>query len=152
MANTTTKLTWLIYILKDLYISLLSPLVLCCNNINVLYMTTNPVFHAWSKHIELDYHFVCEWVELGFVVIKQVSSNKQVADIYIYIYIHTKLVPRLLLHIFATNCAFNPSLVCGGVLATYNLILAPIVWVYGVIRSPTNYGVIKMIILVITQF
>lgn len=28
-------------------------------------MSLNPVFHARTKHIYLDYHFVCEKVALG---------------------------------------------------------------------------------------
>ena len=31
---------------------------LFCDNVSALYMFVNPMFHAWSKHIEFDYHFV----------------------------------------------------------------------------------------------
>ena len=58
MANTAAELTWLTFILKDLHIPMTSPPTLYCDNLNALHMTINPVFHARSKHIELDYHFV----------------------------------------------------------------------------------------------
>lgn len=47
--------------------------VLYCDNISALYMTINPVFHARSKHIKLDYHYVRERVALGLLVTKHVS-------------------------------------------------------------------------------
>ena len=45
-------------------------------------MTINPVFHARSKHIELDYHFVRERVALGLLVTHYVPTNDQVADLF----------------------------------------------------------------------
>jgi hypothetical protein len=58
MANTTAEITWLTFLLKDLNIPLKSTPVLYCDNLSALHLTINPVFHARSKHIELDYHFV----------------------------------------------------------------------------------------------
>ncbi|RVW46099.1 putative mitochondrial protein [Vitis vinifera] len=52
----------------DLHISLASAPTLYCDNTSALHMTINLVFHARSKHIELDYHFVCERVALGLLV------------------------------------------------------------------------------------
>ncbi|KAJ8751366.1 hypothetical protein K2173_016562 [Erythroxylum novogranatense] len=68
MANTAADLTWLTYILRDLHVPLSSSPTLYCDNISALYMIINPVFHARSKHIELDYHFVRECVALGLLV------------------------------------------------------------------------------------
>lgn len=45
-------------------------------------MTINPVFHAHSKHIELDYHYVCERVVLGHLVTHQIPTNDQIADLF----------------------------------------------------------------------
>ena len=68
MENTTSELTWMSFILKDLHIPLASIPTLYYDNTSALHMTINPVFHACSKHIELDYHFVCERVALGLLV------------------------------------------------------------------------------------
>lgn len=45
-------------------------------------MTVNPVFHARSKHIELDYHFVRERVALGLLITQHISTHEQIADIF----------------------------------------------------------------------
>lgn len=42
-----------------------SPTLLFCDNLSTTYMVANHIFHARTKHIELDYHFVCEQVKLG---------------------------------------------------------------------------------------
>ena len=44
-------------------------------------MAKNPVFHAWTKHIELDYHFVRERVVTGDLHVKYVPSHLQIADV-----------------------------------------------------------------------
>ena len=39
-------------------VSLSKPLQLLCDSVHALYMSFDPMFHACSKHIELDYYFV----------------------------------------------------------------------------------------------
>jgi hypothetical protein len=53
---------------------------LWCDNIGVKYLSANPVFHARTKHIEVDYHFVCEIVLRKLLDIDFVPSRDQVVD------------------------------------------------------------------------
>jgi hypothetical protein len=46
-------------------------------------MTINHVFHACSKHIELNYHFVLERVALDLLITQHISIHEQIADIFI---------------------------------------------------------------------
>jgi hypothetical protein len=44
------------------------------------YLSVNPVFHACTKHIEVDYHFVRERVARKQLDIRFISTSDQVAD------------------------------------------------------------------------
>jgi hypothetical protein len=47
------------------------------------------VFHDRSKHIEIRYHFIRDWVQRGAVQLQYVSTDDQVAYIIL-----TKALPR----------------------------------------------------------
>ena len=81
-ASTAAEITWLTYVLRDIGLYLYRHPVMFCDNISALHMAVNPVFHARTKHIELEYHFVREKVGLGSLVTHFVSSTGQVTDIF----------------------------------------------------------------------
>ena len=81
MANATAEIMWMQSLLSELGCSLPHPATLWCDNVGAIYLTANPVFHARTKHIELDYHFVREQIQLGRVRVKFISSADQIADI-----------------------------------------------------------------------
>lgn len=45
-------------------------------------MTINLVFHARTKHVEIDYHFAREKVALGALVTQFVTSANEVTNIF----------------------------------------------------------------------
>lgn len=53
LASTAAKMTWIIYLLRDLGVYLRTVPTLYCDNLSSLYMTVNPVMHARTKHVEL---------------------------------------------------------------------------------------------------
>ena len=67
---------------KELKIFLYTPPVLRCENVSALALASNPVFNACTKHIEVDYHFVREKVLNKDIIIKFISTQDQVADIF----------------------------------------------------------------------
>jgi hypothetical protein len=82
MALATTDLFWLRMLFKDLGIPLFSTPHLWCDNIRALALASNPVYHARTKHIEVDYHFIRETVLNGDISIKYISTHDQLADIF----------------------------------------------------------------------
>ena len=82
LATTTAELTWICYILRDIGLYLKRPTILFCDNMSALYLTVNPVIHARTKHIEIDYHFVREKVTIGALVTRFVSSVDQITDVF----------------------------------------------------------------------
>ncbi|KAK1698531.1 hypothetical protein QYE76_015228 [Lolium multiflorum] len=62
VANATTEIMWIQGLLKELGIFLRRAPSLWCDNLSATYLAVNPIFHARTKHIEVDYHFVRERV------------------------------------------------------------------------------------------
>ena len=56
------EVVWLKRILKDLGVPIKDPTPLYYDNMSSIYLARNPVFHAWTKHIEVHYHFIQERV------------------------------------------------------------------------------------------
>ena len=67
--------------LKDFGVFLHDPPILWYDNVSTLAITTNPIFHAQTKHIVVDYHFVHERVLRHDLQVKFISSHDQLADI-----------------------------------------------------------------------
>jgi hypothetical protein len=82
LANATAELIWLQSLLQELGISQERPPVMWCDNIGATNLSANPVFHARTKHIKVDYHFVCERVAQKLLQIKFISSKDQLANIF----------------------------------------------------------------------
>lgn len=82
MAHAAAELTWLGYLLDDLRVPQRNPPILYGDNLSALYLTVNPVLHARSKHIALDYHYVRERVAQGVLITKHIPSTFQLADIF----------------------------------------------------------------------
>ena len=82
LATTTAELSWLRILFKELRIFLPYVLVLWCDNVLAIALSTNLVFHSRTKHLEVDYHYVREKVlrrdhKIGFV-----SGTDNMADIF----------------------------------------------------------------------
>jgi hypothetical protein len=82
MALVTAELYWLRMLLQDLGISLSSPPTLWCDNVGAISLASNPVFHARTKHIEVDYHFIREKVLNKDILVRYISTHDQIADVF----------------------------------------------------------------------
>ena len=82
VGNATAEIIWIQSLLKELRVPQPQPPVLWCDNIGATYLSSNPVFHARTKHIEVEYHFARERVVQKLLHIKFISSKDQLADIF----------------------------------------------------------------------
>ena len=57
------------------------PTVIYCDNQSCIQIAKNPVFHARTKHIEIQYHFVREKVQSKEIELIYCSTEDQAADI-----------------------------------------------------------------------
>jgi histone deacetylase 1/2 len=80
LANATAELIWIQSLLGELGIRQNRPPRLWCDNLGATYLSANPVFHARTKHIEIDFHFVRERVAQKALEIRFIPTGDQLAD------------------------------------------------------------------------
>ncbi|KAL5735725.1 hypothetical protein ACOSQ2_030513 [Xanthoceras sorbifolium] len=81
MAQLITELLWLQSLFKELRIELPKSIVIWCDNHSANALAMNPVFHACTKHVDIDTHFIREKVASGLIEPRYVLIEFQVADL-----------------------------------------------------------------------
>ena len=79
--KATVELTWIQYLLKEIFVPLFQSPVLYCENLSTTYLVANLVLHSRAKHVEIDYHFVREQVLQKILDVRFLPFEDQVADI-----------------------------------------------------------------------
>ncbi|PKU62765.1 putative mitochondrial protein [Dendrobium catenatum] len=81
MAATAADIMWTRRLCEDFQI-LLPPTVLYCDNVSAMSIACNPIFHARTKHIEIDHHFIRDCIQAKHITVHHVSTLDQLADIF----------------------------------------------------------------------
>jgi hypothetical protein len=81
VANAVAECTWLRQLLGELDSPLTKATIIFCDNVSAYYMSSNPVHHKRTKHIELDVHFIREKVAVGQCKVLHVPTAQQYADV-----------------------------------------------------------------------
>ena len=126
LADTTSELIWLWWLLKDLGVSTSSATPLYCNNQSAIHIAHNDVFHEQSaihiayndifheqtKYIEIDCHFIRYYPIHSALKLISVTSKDQLANIF------TKSHPKGRLRTLVDNLKLvsHPPWVWGGLL------------------------------------
>ncbi|KAM1941804.1 hypothetical protein ACFX13_029341 [Malus domestica] len=101
LALTAAEITWICKIFKDLTFPLSHPPTLWCDNVSAISLASNHVFHARTKHIEIDYHYIRELVLAGLITVLYVNTEHQIADI------HTKSLPKSRFHFLRSKLSLG---------------------------------------------
>ncbi|XP_031249592.1 secreted RxLR effector protein 161-like [Pistacia vera] len=81
LSQVSTELVWIINLFEEIGLVLNNCPVLWCDNMSAGALSSNPVFHARTKHIEIDVHYVRDLVANKSLSVQYVASEYQVADI-----------------------------------------------------------------------
>ncbi|GJW65038.1 ribonuclease H-like domain-containing protein [Tanacetum coccineum] len=97
VANVVAETCWLRNLLRELHTLLSSATLIYCDNVSAIYLSSNPVQHQRTKHIEIDIQFVRDLVATDQVRVLHVPSHYQFA------YIFTKGLPTALFEEFRSS-------------------------------------------------
>jgi hypothetical protein len=81
VVNGVAEATWLRQLLHELQALPSCCTLIYCDNISVVYLSTNPVQHQCKKY-EIDLYFVREKIAIGEVCVIHVPTTSQFTDIF----------------------------------------------------------------------
>jgi len=109
VANGVAEISWLQQLLQELHQPVKTASLVYCDNVSAVYLSTNPVQHQRTKHVEIDLHFVRERVAIGAVRVLHVPTTSQYTDVF------TKGLPSSVFADFRSSLNVRPTDVdCGG--------------------------------------
>ena len=77
MTQSVCEIMWICQLLLEVDIETSVPAKLWCDNQVAMHIASNPVFHEWTKHIEIDCYFVREKIQLGLISTGYVKTEEQ---------------------------------------------------------------------------
>ena len=106
LTNATCEAIWLRRILADLEEAQSGSTCINCDNQSAIKLAHNPVYHARTKHVELQYHFVREKIESNETELIFCNTKDNVADIF------TKPLGKIKFEVFRSQLGIveNPFL------------------------------------------
>jgi len=82
LVDGIAEVIWLQYLLIDLQVPSVSSPTIWCDNLGATHLLANPIFHAHTKHVEVDYYFVRDRVAKKEIQICFIPSWDQLADVF----------------------------------------------------------------------
>lgn len=103
VANCVAESWWLRQLLQELHRPPRQATLVYCDNVSAMYLSSNPVQHQRTKHVEIDLHFVRDRVALGEAKVLHVPTSSQFADVF------TKGLPSSVFEDFRFSLNIVPS-------------------------------------------
>ncbi|PKU60622.1 Retrovirus-related Pol polyprotein from transposon TNT 1-94 [Dendrobium catenatum] len=82
LAAATAEVIWHRRLLQELNCSQSDSTPVFCENTSAIALANNPVFHARTKHIEVDCHFIIDCIKNKSITVHHISTKDQIADIF----------------------------------------------------------------------
>lgn len=82
LASTVCEVQWLLFLLRDLSVKLEGFVVVFCDKKSAIHIVENPVFHEWTKHIDIDCHVMREKLQSEVISLLLVHSHQQLIDCF----------------------------------------------------------------------
>lgn len=74
------EIVWLRGILRHMSLEQSPPTTLCSDSTGAVALTKKGIFHARTKHIEVQYHWIREQVEQKVIILRHISNQHMFAD------------------------------------------------------------------------
>ena len=74
VVNAAAEVVWLQSLLRELGVPQ-SPLIVLCDNFGATYLSINHIRHSRSKYVEIDIHFVRDYVINGVLDVRLFSTK-----------------------------------------------------------------------------
>ena len=97
LVDTTTKLQCLHWLLQDLGVNCSTAIPIYCDNQSAIQIVHNNIFNERTKHIKIDYHFICHCLLQSALELQSTSSQDLLVEIF------TKPSPPGCLHALTAN-------------------------------------------------
>eukprot|EP00253_Pinus_taeda_P017720 PITA_17720 len=81
-SQATCEAIWMWKSLVGLFDQRMDPTVIYCDNQSCIKLSENPVFHDKSKHINIRYHHLKDYVARRIMLLQYTSTEEQDADIF----------------------------------------------------------------------
>ncbi|KAL5761082.1 hypothetical protein ACOSQ2_019920 [Xanthoceras sorbifolium] len=82
LAQAANEVIWFQSLFSELKLSLYRVPIIWCDNTGATFLAHNSIYHARTKHIELDLHFLRDKITTQVFEVHFVPSNDQLADIF----------------------------------------------------------------------
>jgi hypothetical protein len=104
LVQAAKKLLWILQLFDDLGITnVINQNIIYEDNQGTIALAKNPEYHARIKHIDIQYHFIQEYVEKDIITLEYCETAKMIADMLIKPlskHRHQELVERMGLYRF----------------------------------------------------
>lgn len=78
--QATKEAIWLRNILEEFGYKQNQATTICCDNQAAIALSRNPEYHSRSKHVDIQYHFLRQHVDIGTVNLKFIGTDQMAAD------------------------------------------------------------------------